>query len=234
MTAHQDRVLDWVPRFDDQSREYPVRRAAAPHLHNRTWRVPAPLDQGREGACVGFGWTHEALSTPVAVELHGDPNAYARQVYNQAKRIDEWAGEDYDGTSVLAGAKVMKAAGYLREYRWAFNIQDVVASILATGPVVLGVNWYDTMYEAPDGLVTVGGDLAGGHCILATGYRLAGRIYPDEPAISLFNSWGPSWGVRGLGWIRQSQLARLLDEGGEACVPYRRAYGPRPVTIGVD
>ncbi len=232
MTA--ERILDWVPRFDERSRSFPIRGAAkAVPVQSKAWSVPTyPLDQGYEGACVGFGWTHEALSTPVAVDLarvtaihNGDGNAVARNVYREAQRIDEWAGEDYEGTSVLAGAKVMQKFGLLKEYRWAFNTTDIAYAVLTTGPVVIGIPWYDWMYDAPNGIVAVGGDLVGGHCILIYAVAVKGRVFPDERAFGWFNSWGPSYGKNGRAWIKESDLAKLLREDGEACVPFRRSYG---------
>lgn len=229
-----ERTFDWVSKHDPRSINYPIRTVVEKTIkeHNRTWAVPHPLDQGREGACVGFGWTGEALTTPVAVKLsemriHGltEPNAFALNLYKQAQKIDEWAGENYEGTSVLAGAKMMQKYGLLKEYRWAFGVEDVVLALLTTGPVVLGINWYAGMYEAPQGVLTVSGEWVGGHCILARAYRKAGEIFPDEPAIGLLNSWGDSWGIDGCAWIRKSELSRLLSEQGEACVPFRRSYG---------
>jgi hypothetical protein len=229
----QERTLDWSPRFDPESRGYAIRGAVkAPRVESRAWRAPDPLDQGREGACVGFGWTHEALSTPVPVRLERvagakvyNPDLFARDLYRQAQRIDEWEGENYEGTSVLAGAKVMKGLGLLKEYRWAFGAADVVTGILTTGPVVLGIPWYESMYEAPDGIVEVGGDMVGGHCILARAVAAKGRVFPDERAVGWLNSWGPEYGKNGLAWIRESKLDWLLRQDGEACVPYRRSYG---------
>jgi hypothetical protein len=229
-----DRILDWVPRHDPESENYPIRGAVrkAIRISSRAWKPPHPLDQGREGACVGFGWTHEALSTPIAVRFERapkvgmtDPDAVARRIYREAQRIDEWAGESYEGTSVLAGAKVMKSMGLLKEYRWAFSVEDVVAALLTTGPVVLGVPWYESMYEAPGGIVEVGGDMVGGHCLLARAVAAKGRIFPDERAIGWLNSWGPEYGENGLAWIPESKLAWLLRQDGEACVPFRRSYG---------
>jgi hypothetical protein len=216
-------TFDWRSHHDPRSRQYPIRGVVRTPPISRTWRVPVtPLDQGREGACVGFGWTHEAMATPVAIQ--GLNANFAHGVYKDAQLIDEWPGNDYSGTSVLAGAKTMKIRKYLKEYRWAFGIEDVKLALGTTGPVVLGINWYEGMYDAPGGVLSVGGPLAGGHCILAHAYRKPGLIFPDEHAIGLFNSWGPSWGINGRAWIRASELSRLLKEDGEACVPYVRSW----------
>lgn len=233
-TAYYDRVFDWRPHHDERSRGFGIRAAVPqPRLHNRSWNVPrVPLDQGAEGACVGYAWTHEALATPVAVNLARlaiapmrDPDQFARETYRAAQRIDPWPGEDYDGTSVLAGAKIMQQRGILKEYRWGFGVEDLVTGLLTTGPAVLGIPWFSGMYYAPRGILTKSGTVVGGHAILAVGYRLAGEVFEEEPAIQLFNSWGPGWGVHGKAFIRQSSLAELLADGGETCIPYRRSYG---------
>jgi hypothetical protein len=227
-------ILNWTPTFDERSKNFPVRAAIPERPKRRTkkWRNGVILNQGREGACVGFGWTAEALSTPVAVDLKRlkadapeEPTAFARSVYHRAKQIDEYDGEDYDGTSVLAGAKVMKELGLVKEYRWCFRIEDVIDSILTKGPVVLGIYWYESMYDAPNGIVDVSGEIVGGHCITAVGFKLAKDSATGEDTIILQNSWGASWGHWGLAEIRVRDLKALLDNDGEACVVTKRSYG---------
>lgn len=231
---NRDRVLDWGPNHDPKSLSFAIRPllTVPPVRRNKLWTPGPVLDQGREGACVGFGWASEALSTPVAVDLKRmkyvvpqDPNKFASGIYHDAKYIDEWAGEDYDGTSVLAGAKIMKKYGLVKEYRWAFGINDVIDAILAKGPVVLGIYWYDSMYEAPNGVVDVSGDIVGGHCILAVGFRLAKDSKLGVDSVILKNSWGYDWGNFGLAEISVDQLAALLKNDGEACIPSIRSYG---------
>lgn len=224
------RTLDWNPQFDERSRKFPIRGVIrkAVRRKNRLWQVGPILDQGSEGACVGFGWTAEALASPVRVNLSRiktrapkEPNKFAQYLYAFAKTIDEFDGVDYEGTSVLAGAKSMQTFRLLKEYRWAFSIDEVIDGIIAKGPVVLGIPWYEGMYEAPGGILTVSGENVGGHCILAVGYK----IYPGgEDAVILQNSWGNSWGTNGLAEIKVSELAKLLAEG-EACLPIKRAFG---------
>jgi hypothetical protein len=231
----EERTFDWVPRHDPRSLNYPA-RAVARNLarpSRRQWTPGPILDQGREGACVGFGWTAEALATPVRVDLtrateltwqQHDPDRMARSIYRRAQLIDEWEGENYEGTSVLAGAKAMREVRLLREFRWAFGVTDVIDAILTMGPVVLGTYWHEDMYEAPGGVLTPGGAIVGGHAYLATGYTPNGRFI-DGPAITIQNSWGRSWGKDGIAEIKVSHLDALLRRDGEACVPSSRSYG---------
>lgn len=235
--APHERKLDWVPQHDPRSRNFGLMAVVSPvEPVEVAWRVPSPLDQGREGACVGFGWIHEALTSPVPVTLsfvraliplglaRRPGNVIAQWVYKQAQKIDEFPGENYDGTSVNAGAKIMRKLGLITAWRWCFSVDEVIQALMA-GPVVLGIPWYSGMYEAPGGILKVTGSRVGGHCILARAYKKAGTIFPDEPAIGLFNSWGPSWGEKGCAWIRVSEFKRLMAEQGEACVPVTRSLG---------
>jgi hypothetical protein len=227
------RTFDWGVNYDERSKDFPIRAVIrkAVKRKNRLWQVGPILDQGSEGACVGFGWTAEGLASPVRVNLSRlkvrapkEPNKFAQYVYAFAKTIDEYDGVDYEGTSVLAGAKSMQTFGLLKEYRWAFSMNEVIDSIISKGPVVLGIPWYDGMYEAPGGVLKVSGENIGGHCILAVGYRVASPLAGGKDTVILQNSWGTEWGINGLAEIEVSELAKLVAEG-EACLPIKRAFG---------
>lgn len=227
-------VLDWKPNFDERSREYPVRAKlrSAVKRKDRLWTPGPILNQGREGACVGFAWAAEAFASPIAVDLHrmrantpATHDMYARFLYGQARYIDEWAGEAYEGTSVLAGAKASQNMNTIREYRWAFTIEDVIDSVIAKGPVVIGINWYDGMYSAPNGILRKSGTIVGGHALLIVGFNVNSEKIPGKSTFILQNSWGTSWGINGLAEITVEDLAALLKENGESCVPTRRSYG---------
>lgn len=212
------RKFDRLPSFDERSKAYPItfllpRQATSPRSY--TWACQPHLDQGPDGACVGFGWAHELAARPV--EVAAVTYQIAMDVYHEAQKVDEWPGEDYEGSSVLAGAKVVQKAGFMDEYRWAFGLQDVLLTLSYHGPVVLGVNWRDSMMQPPDsGIVEVGDSVAGGHCILANGISVKRKL------VRLHQSWGLEWGVFGDCFVTWDGLAKLLDEEGEACVPVRR------------
>lgn len=231
-----DRKFDWVPRHDPRSRLYSLREVIPRGVPRREklWKPGLILDQGSEGACVGFGWTAEALASPVRVDLTrlkfphartADPTKFAQYVYRSAKLIDEWAGENYEGTSVLAGAKVMENVGLLKGYRWAFSLEEVTDALMLRGPVVIGIPWYDSMYETDGRVLKVDGQVVGGHCLLVIGYKPNVPEFGNGPGYWLQNSWGPLWGHQGLALINSVDLYLLLRQDGEACTPVYRSYG---------
>lgn len=173
--------------------------------------------------CVGFAWSHELAAYPV--QVHDVSDSYAVTLYREAQLVDEWPGQSYEGTSVLAGAKVIQSRGLIDSYWWAFSVDEVLRALSRVGPVVLGIPWLDSMYSTrPDGLLDCSGRVIGGHAILARGLRLKSYLKGvKEPVVRLRNSWGPSWGTnRGDGFIRVSDLERLLKDNGEACLPQGR------------
>jgi hypothetical protein len=233
------RKFDWRSEHDERSRQYDISsvidRGITPR--KQMWQEGTVLDQGQEGACVGFGWTAEFLAEPVppaSQPAQNVGNAYARLVYGDAKKLDEYPGENYEGTSVLAGAKAMVKRGVITSYRWCFSIDDVRNAVIQEGPVVIGVQWKDGMYETgPGGIVKVSGKVVGGHCLLITGYDPAMKIGSRKYEVFRWrNSWGKDYGVNGSGYIKATDLAKLLKTSGEACVPMGRLTGPlKSVTI---
>lgn len=211
-----DRRLDRIPEFDEQSRKFGIRRLLPDKPpRSYSWRSTKVLDQGQEGACVGFAWTQELISRPVVQPLLDD--AFAQTIYREAQELDEWPGHDYSGTSVLGGAKAVLARGHMHEYRWAFGFNDLVMALGYAGPVVLGLNWYTGMMDATaDGQIMKSGAVEGGHSICAFGVNVPQR------RIKLINSWGKDWGDEGRCWISYDDMEALLAEQGEACIPIGR------------
>ena len=210
-----DPRLDRRVQFDERSREFPVRTLVeARKPRSYTWRCLAWLDQGSEGACVGYSVAHELAARPFEATVD---DTLARGLYDRAREVDEWPGEDYEGTSVLAGIKAAGEAGYFSGYRWAFSLEDLILAIGYTGPAVLGLNWHERMLEPDEnGWVHPTGEIVGGHAILCRGISLR------HEAFVLHNSWGPRWGVDGCCFIGIHELGVLLKDQGEACIPIGR------------
>jgi hypothetical protein len=204
-----------------------------------TWPLEHILDQGEEGACVGHGITHEAVAKPKPVTFSGRTlpdwatltvegqwignnegalaQAFAFDIYDQCRRTDEWPGEDYDGTSVAAGARAMKAAGLWESYRWTEDVEDFATAVSRHGPGVIGVDWYAGMMDTdPAGYIHPVGRVLGGHCIVVLGYNVARQEF------TLANSWGTGWGRNGRAKIRKQHMAYLGSQGGEFLIPVHR------------
>jgi hypothetical protein len=224
-TEVTDRRFGRLRSFDDRSKFFPIRtliREQAPLVTN-SWAIDQLLDQGLEGACVGFAMGHELIAQPMHQPDITD--TYVRErLYWEAQRIDEWPGGAYpgadpfgEGTSVLAGAKAAQAAGHYPEYRWAFSLDEALQALSHAGPAVIGCNWYEGCVE-PDseGYIHVSGSLVGGHAIAVNG------IDVERKFVTLTNSWGPAWGQGGTCKLSWADLGRLLAEQGEFCVPVQR------------
>lgn len=240
----KDARLDRVYQLDLRSLNYlvtPVSATVNRKPRSYTWKVDQWLDQGTEGACVGFGFSHDLAARPMPVK--GVTNQFARErVYWEAQRIDEWEGGSYpggspvyEGSSVLAGAKVLKSLGFYHSYRWAITAEDLAGTIGYEGPSILGLNWYDGMFN-PDGngFLVPSGSIAGGHCLIAYAVkfhfkgifswfsRTWDNVDYDKSYVRVWNSWGPSWGENGTAKISLRSLKQLIDqEHGEACFPTR-------------
>lgn len=231
------RTFDRLPQYDERSKRFGINQLLFnQHPRSFTWRCSAYLDQGSEGACVGFAWTHERAARPQ--EFPNVTNEDALSVYHEAQKIDEWPGENYDGTSVLAGAKAAQQLGWLKEYRWAFDLTEVLLSIGYRGPGVFGINWWTGMFK-PDseGFLRPTGSIAGGHAILGNKTHIIWQpnttteqkrsdqwvnfIDRNKSYIGLHNSWGKSWGVEGNARISLADAEKLLHDQGEFCIPTR-------------
>jgi hypothetical protein len=144
------------------------------------------MDQGAEGACVGFGATR-------AMMLLNRRRYEARWLYKEAQRIDEWPGENYEGTSVRAAMDVLRDVGHRRVYRGHVSDPTPTEGIAAN-------RWATTVDEA----LTV----------------LNSPYYTRIGLVPILNSWGElrDNGRKGYPhtvWMPLDTLQRLLNEDGE-------------------
>jgi hypothetical protein len=185
----------------------------------KVWKHGIILDQGEEGACVGFSWQAWENSKPIGYALQQGADA-AFAWYNRAKQLDPWQGEDYEGTSVLAGAKVAKERGGINSYLFANSFEELEVWLLSKGPVVVGSDWFNSMDKVSyDGFVQVRPESGarGGHAYLLLGKNKAGNYVFQ-------NSWGEEYGKGGLFLMSEGNFYALVSSGNsEFCTALQKA-----------
>lgn len=143
------------------------------------WRY---YDQGQEGACVGFGISR-------MMTLLNRRRYDALWLYREAQKVDEWPGENYDGTSVRAGLDVLRERGHRRvwgEESWAARPIEGISEN----------RWATSVAE----ILT---------CLQSPWYTQKGFV-------GILNSWGRSYPH--LVYMPLETLHRLLQEDGEASI----------------
>jgi hypothetical protein len=208
----------FAPDPNDHRFLLPARRLEAKTLTRRTWTAAGVLDQGESSACVGFSsWMFLATSP-----IRNHPNFTPMDLYGYAQDEDEWPGKEPEvqGSSVRGAMKALQKRGLVSQYNWGFDCETVIDHVLTVGPVVMGTNWYDSMFD-PDvrGYLNIDGRIAGGHAWLILGADRE-RKNPDGTvgAVRMLNSWGRGWGQAGRAYLTFAAIDRLLSEDGEAAV----------------
>jgi|ERR1044071_2095789 len=219
MTEHAGRVFDRVPRWDPRNMGFLMSQEQQPESvvlyekrRSRHWTIKDVLDQGSEGACVGFGSAHYCQATPLS-QPHSDARL-AVDTYKRAQQLDEWPGEAYSGTSVLAGMKALKEAKRISGYLWLQTTDEIAKAIGYIAPVVVGLEWRRAMMQTDSrGFVHADGSAVGGHCVCIVGYSDKTKTF------TFVNSWGEDWGSAGYANISEHDLGLLLANQGEAVIP---------------
>lgn len=218
--------LGRIPYQDQRSRAFGIVDIETRPPRSYTWGTTYVLNQRDKPECVGFSWAAELGAKPAVIPVD-DPRG--RALYRDAQAIDRAEGRQWEaGASVLAGAKAVKAAGHMPEYRWAFGVDQFATGVSRVGPGVIGVDWHAGMMAVDSaGYVHPTGPTEGGHAILVRGYSVTKRRF------LLQNSWGRGWGGKGgapVGccWLSYDDLGELLSrQWADACIPMRRStVGP--------
>ncbi len=246
--THQNRTFDARPdRIDLRDRVYQPKLVYLPKSYPDIERMLGKiasyskqfvLDQGKEGACTGFGlsavinylqWKNNGFS------IKNLQSVSPRMIYHLAKLYDEWAGEDYEGSSCRGAMKGWHRHGVCNDALWPYRDAknrirfiapkagwEVDAAGRPLGAVYVSASVHNGWYlDKQDALSLIPFDkkCVGGHAFAIVGY--------NEDGFIVQNSWGPDWGYHGFAvltyedWIHNGEDAWVAVLG----APVRVAAG---------
>lgn len=187
-------------------------------------------DTGPEGTTVGFSVAY-AMQAAIKNATGRTVALSPRSIYVTAKKYDEWPGEDYEGTSVLGALKAVREVGAYLESDWPYSnktkpksgtnpayrissytevrgVEQILSAIRERKGVIAAVTVTEDFDKTdPDGRVTIRLPLRqlGAKTICLVGYD------GERGEFKFANDWGPNWGLRGFGIIRDTDLLRILQ-----------------------
>ena len=195
----------------------------APKPRKRPYNEGPLLNQGQKPHCCGFSGKGFLNAAPIMSKDGDDPSAVV--IYNGAQDNDEWAGKNYDGSSVRGTMKFLLIRGDINAYVWGQSVEEAIAWMNGGhGTVIIGTDWFEIFDEVDaNGFMRMPSQLTtpiGGHAYRLNWYdaKIGGFL--------VVNSWGPNWGIRkangqhtGKAYMSKELLAFLLRAHGEIAAP---------------
>jgi hypothetical protein len=197
---------------DPRSRNFPA-RTEGPVTSVRWHRHGVSLDQGQLGSCTGNAIAGLCNHSPNHLDHPQLTETDAVDIYCLGTELDGYDGTYPPTDTGCDGLSVSKAArqlGYLISWTTAFGVDHALAALMS-GPLTIGVNWYEDMFN-PDatGLVHPTGSLAGGHQFVMDGWDAVHGLFRFN------NSWSNAWGKNGRFFMTYADVDTLLGQDGDA------------------
>lgn len=206
--------------WEEQDHRVPAQLLkAARNIDYRYWTAGDLQDQGATPHCVEYSVRGMLEGSPVRRDSDWIPRG---EIYKWCQNNDEWAGTNYEGTSVHAGMKWLKMQGYVSSYRFARNIDELHAHLMLDGVAVAGTTWWEYMsYIDEFGYARIGGKNYGGHAYVIRGGNRLARDWVTETRgkYKIRNAWGLDYGEGGEAWITADDLSALIEDYGEIALP---------------
>ncbi|MFK8049842.1 MAG: C1 family peptidase [Halioglobus sp.] len=211
------------------------------------------LNQHSEGACTGFAL---AAAINLLNRRGGNPlKVSERMLYEMAKRHDEWAGEDYNGSSLRGAIHGFKGMGVCSQDTWPFVATRAgrgnltIERAKAAREITLGA-YYRMRPVVSDyhaALMETGVVVASARYHPGWDNPVNGRIEKKESqegghafAITGYtqegfwiqNSWGKNWGDGGCAlWSYEDWIENVMDAWAfRLALPTPQIFGMRPMS----
>lgn len=215
MIEPEDRKLDCRIIHDPRSRDW--RMGSVLQIkpqRSRRWACKYRLDQGQQGACVGFAGAHQIGAAPMQQHTSWD---HAVLYYHGAQKFDQWPGEKDEGSSVLGLMKFWKSQNIISEYRWCITFREVIQALSEHGPLNIGTPWPSGMNRPDhDGQVRYEGETKSAHSVILD------ELDMERERIWILNSWGRRWGVDGRAWMTFADVRKMMGARATFALPSER------------
>lgn len=200
------------------ARDWPVSAlyaavGAPPAALPTSYRVPAPypaiLDQGMTPQCVAYSAAYEQSwydlrdTGPARFDEASFFAAIGGTSQGAIVRdaLDQRLRTGYPLVGNAGAASAHRIAAY---YAVPVTRTDICAAIVAAGPIVLSMPWYQSWFSpSATGTLPAPYTVVGGHAIVADGY--------DTTGVWLTNSWGIDWGIAGRCRLPWAYLSRVWE-----------------------
>lgn len=179
----------------------------------RYWHSADVLNQKSTPQCVGYA-CYKFLTAGHIRNVDSIPTP--KEIYDRAQQLDEWPGEDYDGTSIRGGMKALQRSGFIMRYYWLRDVESIANFILTEGPAIVGSIWTRDMsyacHTGEKGWAAPDGSTQGGHAYMLIGANKTKRVPGGgKGAFRILNSWGRGWCNSGRAWLSFDAMRRLLE-----------------------
>lgn len=219
---HRGRTLDVSLAQDPRNEQFLMSSVlpatvAVGELKSKRWECKPRLDQGAEGACVGFAGAHWFACAPMEQVVS---KALAKMFYEGAKDFDSWPGSNYEGTSVSGLMRFLRKLGVIGEHWWIYDFDTLLKTLSLKGAVIVGAEWREGCFE-PDfyGVISFTGLAKGGHAVCAD------EVDFEKQLIGFVQSWGKHHGQGGRVYMSFDDVKQMLITRPSLVWPTEKSLG---------